>query len=98
MIGVLHELEQRRVALQERSSMKRILIAQSCMAIAARGAVLDRAYAVVRGTGVWPLVLGCLGGAALIMGPRKVLGWAARAAAFYGVTRRIASAVRERLS
>lgn len=98
MIGVLHELEQRRMALQERSSMKRILIAQSCMAIAARGAVLDRAYAVVRGTGVWPLVLGCLGAVAVVIGPRKVLGWTARAAAIYGVARRLAAVVRDRLS
>lgn len=98
MIGVLHELEQRRMALQERSSMKRILIAQSCMAIAARGAVLDRAYAVVRGTGVWPLVLGCLGAVAVVIGPRKLLGWTARAAAIYGVARRLAAVVRDRLS
>jgi hypothetical protein len=98
MIGVLHELEQRRMALQERSGMKRILIAQSCMAIAARGAILDWVYAVARGTGVWPLALGCLGAVALIIGPRKVLGWAARAAAFYGVARRLAAVVRERLS
>jgi hypothetical protein len=98
MIGVLHELEQRRMAVQKRSSMKRLLVAQSCMAIAARGAILDRAYAVARSTGAWPLVLGCLGAVALIVGPRKVLGWAARAAALYGVTRRIGVVVRGGLS
>jgi hypothetical protein len=36
MIGVLHELEQRRMALQERSSAQRALIAESTAALARR--------------------------------------------------------------
>ena len=94
MIGILHELEQRRLALRERSTMKRILIAQSCSAIAERGAVLDRVVAVARGITTWRLALGSVAVVAAIIGPRGMLRWAARAAAIYGLTRRLAAAVR----
>ena len=95
MIGVLHELEQRRMALQERSSAQRILIADSTAALAARGRVLDRAVAVARGIAARPLVFGCIVALAVVVGPRKVLGWATRAAAFYGLTRQLAAALRD---
>lgn len=96
MIGVLQVLEQRRMALQVRSSAQRILIAESTAALAARGLVLDRAVAVARGIAARPLVFGSMVALAVVAGPRKVLGWAARAAAFYGLTRRIAAALRDR--
>jgi hypothetical protein len=96
MIDFVHELEQRRMALQERSSMQRILIAQSCTAIAARTAVVDRAFAVARGIAARPLFLGSLAAAALIIGPRKVLGWAARAATTYSAARQLAGLLRDR--
>jgi len=93
MIGVLHELEQRRMALRERSSAQRILIAETAAALAARGMVLDRAVAVARGIAARPLVFSSIVALAVVVGPRKILGWAARAAAFYGLTRRLAAAL-----
>lgn len=95
MIGLLHELAQRRTALQEHSAAQRAVIAQSSAALAARGAVVDRAVAVARGLAARPLLLGSLVALAYVVGPRKVLGWAARAAALYGLTRRLAAALRD---
>lgn len=94
MIGVLPELEQRRMELQERSSAQRTLIAESTAALAGRGMVLDRAVAVARGIAARPFAFGSIVALAVVVGPRKVLGWAARAAALYGVTRRLAVALR----
>jgi hypothetical protein len=95
MIGVLHVLEQRRMALQERSSAQRILIAESTAALAARGMVLDRAVAVARGIAARPLVIGSIVALAVVVGPRRILGWTARATAFYGLTRQLAAALRD---
>lgn len=83
------------MALQVRSSAQRILIAESTAALAPKGMVLDRAVAAVRGIAARPLVFGSIVVLAVVVGPRKVLGWAARAAAFYGLTRRIAAALRD---
>ena len=94
MIGVLHELERRRMALQECSSAQRSLIAESTAVLAARGMVLDRAVALARGIAARPLVFGSIAALAVVIGPRKVLGWAARAAAIYGLTRQLATALR----
>lgn len=96
MIGVLHVLEQRRMALQERSSAQRVLIAESTAALAARGRVLDRLVAVARGIAVRPLLLGSIVALAVAVGPLRILGWAARATPFYGLTRRLAAALRDR--
>lgn len=96
MIGVLHELEQRRMALRGSSTAQRTRIAESSAALAARGVVLDRAVAVARGIAARPLVFGSVVALAVVVGPRKVLGWGARAAAVYGLTRRLAAALRER--
>jgi hypothetical protein len=96
MIGVSHELEQRRMALQERSSAQRVLIAETTAALAARGMVLDRMVAVARGIAARPLVLGSIVALAVIVGPLRILGWAARATHFYGLTRRLAAALRDR--
>jgi hypothetical protein len=95
MIGVLQVLEQRRMALQERSSAQRILIAESTAALAARGMVLDRAVAVARGIAARPLIFGSIVALAAVVGPRRILGWVARGAAFYGLTRRLAAALRD---
>jgi uncharacterized coiled-coil protein SlyX len=95
MIGVLHELEQRRMALQERSSAQRALIAESTAALAARGRVLDRAVAVARAIAARPLVIGSIVALAVVVGPRRILGWAARATAFYGLTRQFAATLRD---
>jgi len=94
MIGVLHVLEQRRMALQEHSNAQRALIAESTAALAARGMVLDRAVAVARGIAARPLVIGSIVVLAVVVGPRMVLGWAARAAAFYDLTRRLGAVLR----
>ncbi len=95
MIGVLQVLEQRRMALQERSGAQRVLIAETTAALAARGMVLDRAVAVARGIAARPLVLGSIVALAVVVGPRRILGWAARATAFYGLTRQLAAALRD---
>ena len=95
MIGVLYELEQRRMALQERSSAQRALIAESTAALAARGRVLDRAVAVARGIAARPLVIGSIVALALVVGPRRILGWATRVTAIYGLTRQLAAALRD---
>ena len=95
MIGVLQVLEQRRMALQVRSSAQRILIAESTAALAAKGMVLDRAIAVARGIAARPLVIGSLVALAVVVGPRRILGWMARATAFYGLTRQLAAALRD---
>jgi hypothetical protein len=95
MIGVLHVLEQRRIALQKRSSAQRALIAESTAALAARGMVLDRAVAVARGIAARPLIFGSIVALAAVVGPRRILGWVARGAAFYGLTRRLAAALRD---
>ena len=94
MIGVLHELRRRRLALQEVSAAQRDLIAQSASVIAARGVVLDRAVAVARGAVTRPLVLGSMLALALVVGPRRVLGWAGRAATLFGLARQLATALR----
>jgi len=96
MIGVAHVMEQRRIALQERSSAQRALIAESTAVLAARGMVLDRMVAVARGIAVRPLVLGSIVALVLVVGPLRILGWAARATPFYGLTRRLAAALRDR--
>lgn len=84
------------MALRESSTAQRTRIAESSVALAARGVVLDRAVAVARGIAARPLVFGSVVALAVVVGPRKVLGWAARAAAVYGLTRRLAAALRER--
>ena len=95
MIGVSHGLEQRRMALQERSSAQRALIAESTAALAARGRVLDRMVAVARGIAAWPFVVGSIVALAVVVGPLRILGWAARATPFYGLTRRLAATLRD---
>jgi uncharacterized membrane protein YqjE len=94
LAGLAHtRLELLSTELQECSSAQRILIAESTAALAARGMVLDRAVAVARGIAARPLVFGSMVALAVVVGPRKILGWAARAAAFYGLTRRLAAAL-----
>jgi hypothetical protein len=95
MIGLLHEVEQRRIALQERSSAQRALIAESTAALASRGMLLDRAVAVARGIAARPLILGSIVAVAAIFGPRRILGLASSAAAFYGLTRRLGAVLRD---
>lgn len=94
MIDLLPVLEQRRVALQQRSRAQRILIADATAMLAARAVVLDRAVAVARSIAVRPLVVGAVAALALAIGPRRFLAWAARAVAFYGLTRQLAAALR----
>jgi len=93
MIGVLPVLEQRRMALQERSRAQRALIAESTAALASRGMFLDRAVAVARGIAARPLIVGSIIAVAAIVGPRRILGWASSAAAIYGLTRRLGAAL-----
>ena len=84
------------MALQERSSAQRALIAESTAALAARGRVLDRAVAVARSIAARPLVIGSIVVAlALVVGPRRILGWATRVTAIYGLTRQLAAALRD---
>ena len=94
MIGVLHELRHRKLALQEDSAAQRDLIAQSASVLAARGVILDRAVAVARGAVTRPLVLGSLFALALAVGPRRILGWTARVATLFGLARQLTTALR----
>ena len=94
MIGVLHELRRRRLALQEVSAAQRDLVAQSASVLAAKCVVLDRAVAVARSAVMRPLVLGSVLALALVVGPRKVLGWVTRGAALVGLARRLTAALR----
>lgn len=93
MIGVLQALEQRRKGLQERSDAQRLLIAETGAALAARGRIVDRAVAVARGAAARPLVFGSIVALVVALGPRRILGWAARAAAVYGLARQVAAAL-----
>ena len=83
------------MALQQRSTAQRSLIAESTAVLAARGMLLDRAVAFARGIAVRPLVFGSIVALAVVVGPRKLLGWAARVATFYGLTRQLAAALRD---
>jgi hypothetical protein len=94
MIDLLPVLEQRRIALQERSSAQRIRIVEATAALAAKGVVLDRAIALARGIAVRPVVVGSVAALALAIGPRRLLAWAGRIVGFYGLTRQIAAALR----
>ena len=94
MIGVLRQIRQRRLALQAESGAQRALIAQSAVAIAARGAVLDRAVALVQADATRPLVIGSALVLALLVGPRRVFRWAMRGVLVYGLARRLAAAIR----
>jgi hypothetical protein len=94
MIDLLPVLEQRRMALQERSNTQRNLIAEATAALAAKGVVLDRAIALARGIAMRPVVVGSVAALALAIGPRRLLAWAGRIVGFYGLTRQIAAALR----
>ena len=83
------------MALQERSGAQRALIAETTAALAAKGVVLDRAVTVARGIAARPLVFGSIVALAVAFGARRILGWAGRAVALYGLARQVAAALSE---
>jgi hypothetical protein len=48
---------------------------------------------MARGATAWRLPLGAVAAVAVIIGPRRVLRWVARAVAIYGLTRRLTAAL-----
>lgn len=81
MIGRLRELEMRRALLVARSELQRAALAVTVAPLARPLAALDRAVASVR---AHPLLAALAGGAFALLGPRRLLAWAA-----YSLVRRL---------
>jgi hypothetical protein len=93
MIDLLNELERRRLALQGRCTAQRMQTAQLAAALLQKGVIFDRAVTLGRSVAVQPVVLGTAAVLTLVVGPRRLLNWAVRGAAAYGLTRRIVVAL-----
>jgi hypothetical protein len=93
MIDLLRELERRRMALQGRCTAQRMEATLHAEALLAKGAVFDRAVVLARGVSARPLILGAAAVLTVAFGPRRLLNWALRGTAAYGVTRRVFAAL-----
>jgi hypothetical protein len=93
MIHLLNELERRRMALQARCTAQRMQTARLAAAILEKGVIFDRAVTLGRSVAVQPVVLGAAAVLTLALGPRRLLNWAVRGTAIYGLTRRIFAAL-----
>jgi hypothetical protein len=82
----LGQLAQRRQALVERSAHYRARIAADLEPLARKIAAADRAVATLR---AHPVIAAAAAGAVAFMGPRRLLGWAARVLPLYSLLRRI---------
>jgi hypothetical protein len=82
----LGQLAQRRQALVERSAHYRARIAANLEPLARKIATADRAVATLR---AHPVIAAAAAGAVAFMGPRRLLGWAARVLPLYSLLRRI---------
>ena len=85
-MGRLRRLAQRRQALVERSADCRARIGADLEPLARKIAVADRAFAALR---AHPMIASAAAGAIAFMGPRRLLGWAARVVPLYALLRRI---------
>ena len=85
MIGRLRELAQRKQALAARSAAQRAEIAAALQPVAGRLAALDRIVQAVRRR---PLLFSVAALALVLLGPRRLLPWALRAAPFLALLRR----------
>lgn len=93
MIDLLNELERRRMALQGRCTAQRMRTAQLAAALLEKGVIFDRAVTLGRSVAVQPVVLGTAAVLTLVVGPRRLLNWAVRGTAVYGLARRIFAAL-----
>lgn len=93
MIDLLNGLERRRLALQSRCDMQRAQITQRAAALVQRGVVFERAVVLGRSISTRPVILGAIAALTVAFGPRKLLSWAVRGSAIYGLIRRVLSVV-----
>jgi len=85
VIGMLRELAQRKQALAARSAAQRAAIAADLQPVAGRLAALDRIVQAVRQR---PFLFSAAAVALVLLGPRRLLPWALRAAPFIALLRR----------
>jgi len=81
------------MALQGRCAAQRMQTTQLAASLLEKGVVFDRAVTLGRSVAVQPIVLGTAAVLTLVVGPRRLLNWAMRGAAVYGLTRRIFAAL-----
>ena len=85
MIGRLRELAQRKQALAARSAAQRAALAADLRPMAGGLAALDR---IVRAVRRRPFLFSAAAVALVLLGPRRLLPWALRAAPFIALLRR----------
>ena len=85
MIGRLRDLAQRKQALAARSAAQRAALAADLQPVAGRLAALDRIVQAVRRR---PFLFSAAAVALVLLGPRRLLPWALRAAPFIALLRR----------
>lgn len=85
MIGSLRDLAQRKQALAARSAAQRAALTAALQPVAGRLAMLDRIVQVVRQR---PILFSAAAVALVLLGPRRLLPWALRAAPFIALLRR----------
>ncbi len=85
-MGRLRRLAQRRQALVERSADYRARIGADLEPLARSLGAADRVVATLR---AHPVIATTAAGAIAFMGPRRLLGWAARVVPLYALLRRI---------
>ncbi len=81
------------MALQGRCTAQRMQTAQLAAALLEKGVIFDRAVTLGRSVAVQPVVLGTAAVLTLVLGPRRLLNWAVRGTAVYGLARRIFAAL-----
>jgi len=85
VIGMLREFAQRKQALAARSAAQRAAIAADLQTVAGTLASLDRIVQAVRQR---PFLFSAAAVALVLLGPRRLLPWALRAAPFIALLRR----------
>jgi hypothetical protein len=86
LIARLRDVGQRRRLLVVRSNAQREALAEAAAPVVRRLRAVDRALSALR---AHPLLAGSALGALTFAGRRRLVGWAARAAAAYALLRRI---------
>jgi hypothetical protein len=86
MIAPMRSLARHRAALVQRSQLQRTHLGQVLEPFTRRLTTADRALATVRSH---PLAVGIAGGVIGLLGPRRLLYWAARVLPFVSMLRRL---------
>ena len=81
------------MALQGRCAAQRMHTAQLAGTLVEKGVIFDRAVTLGRSVAVQPVVLGTAAVLTLVVGPRRLMNWAVRGTALYGLTRRVFAAL-----